>query len=271
MTVPAVKIQRFQKKLLAWYRVNGRHELPWRKNPTPYRVLVSEVMLQQTQVSRVIPKYYEFIKTFPTLKALAVASPASVLRLWSGLGYNRRALMLLRCAQVAVVKHRARLPDTYDALVALPGIGRYTAHAVNVFARNRNEVCVDTNVRRVLIAELGLSARISDSDLEKVALAALPKSRAREWHSALMDYGSLVATVRTTGVRPKGPKQSTFQGSERQVRGAIVRALTDGKSHTVLALVEATGFPEARVLKNITALAGEGIVEAYRGRYRLSR
>jgi A/G-specific adenine glycosylase len=120
----------FRKTVLSHWRRHGRHELPWRQTENPYHILVSEIMLQQTQVDRVIPKYREFLAAFPTFRRLALASAADLLKVWQGLGYNRRALMLQRCAQAVMRDCRGRLPDTHEALCDLPGIGPYTAGAV---------------------------------------------------------------------------------------------------------------------------------------------
>ncbi|MDP3963262.1 MAG: hypothetical protein Q8Q39_02075 [bacterium] len=139
----------FKKKLLQWYRKHGRHTLPWRHTDDPYHILVSEIMLQQTQVDRVIPKYHAFLKRFPTLQKLAKAPASAVLRAWQGMGYNRRALYLKRLAEICVKDHGRRVPDTYEALRALPGIGDYTANAVLSFAFNKPVALYDTNIRRI--------------------------------------------------------------------------------------------------------------------------
>lgn len=263
------QIKTLQHKLLTWYHKNGRHDLPWRKNPTPYRVLVSEIMLQQTQVSRVIPRYKNFLKLFPTIKSLASADSHTLLSAWSGLGYNRRALMLRQCAQVVVKHYKGRLPDSYEELLALPGIGPYTAHAINVFARNKNETCIDTNVRRVLTHELSLSPALSLSDLEIIALAAVPKNKSRDWHSALMDYGSTIATSRKTKIKPLGKPQSTFKDSDRYYRGRIVALLIERQHISTKQLSSQFNIPLSRLHKILDGMQQQRVIIKSRQIYKL--
>lgn len=259
LAIAPAAVARLRRKLLAWY---GRHgaDFLWRRSPTPYRVLVAEVMLQQTQVARVQPKYRQFIVRYPSLRSLAAADSAELLTLWSGLGYNRRALMLRACARTVARNHRGRLPEDFRLLVALPGIGAYTARAINVFARNRDEVCVDTNVRRVLTHELRLPRHLTPSQLELVARRVLPPGRSREWHSALMDYGRLAATGRVTGVRPAARRPAAFVGSSRYYRGRLLKRLVNGGALTVTqAARELTlGVPAAQTI--IRALERDGLI-----------
>ena len=223
-------IDEMRRRLLSWYADNGR-DLPWRRTRDPYAILVSEVMLQQTQVSRVVPKYGEFIARFPDLRALARAPLADVLAVWSGLGYNNRAVRLKRAAEAAVARTREgrlrrppTLPDTVEELVSLPGIGPYTARAVLIFAHNADLAAVDANIRRVLLHELRLAHNLPVAELQQVAEAVLPRGRSRDWHNALMDYGSLVLTSRTTGIAPL-TTQSPFAGSRRSYRSRLVKLL----------------------------------------------
>ncbi|MDO8559441.1 MAG: Fe-S cluster assembly protein HesB [bacterium] len=257
--IPAAAVRRLRQKLLAWYRRHGA-EFLWRQRPTPYRVLVAEVMLQQTQVSRVEPKYRAWLRRYPTLRALAGATTRELLTLWSGLGYNRRALSLRDCARVVAARHGGRLPHAFSALLALPGIGPYTAHAVNIFARNRDEVCVDTNVRRVLIHELKLPPDCPPARVEQVAWQALPKGRSREWHNALMDYGRIVATGRATGVRSVVRRPQPFLGSSRYYRGRLIAALVRHRFMAWPALARQVRLPIANVKKIAAALARDGLV-----------
>ncbi len=195
-------------RLLAWYADN-RRDLPWRRTTDPYAILVSEIMLQQTQVPRVVPRFVEWLAAWPDLESLAAAPLADVLRRWQGLGYNNRARRLQECAAAAVAAapagRRAELPRTPDGLRALPGIGPYTARAVLIFAHNDDLAAVDANVRRVLTHELGLPEDLGDRELQAVADAVLPRGRSRDWHNALMDYGSLVLTARSTGIASRTP------------------------------------------------------------------
>jgi A/G-specific adenine glycosylase len=188
----------FQRRLLGWYRTHAR-DLPWRRTRSPYRVLVSEIMLQQTQVERVIPKYRQFLRHYPTLRALAAADPGDVRRLWYPLGYNARPFRLHSIAREAVARYGGRLPDSAPALRALPGIGRYTAGAVLAFAFGRDAAVLDTNVRRVLgRVFLGLrrAARARDTIYWGLAEAVVPAGRAYDFNQALMDFGATWCTAR---------------------------------------------------------------------------
>lgn len=189
----------FSTSILKWYGKN-RRPLPWREHPTPYHVLVSEIMLQQTQVARVMEKFPKFLQQFPTLEKLARASPAKVIKAWSGMGYNRRALLLQRLAQEVMEKHRGKIPEQPATLQALPGIGPYTAGALAAFAFNKPEPAVDVNVRRIYSRyfngkDQGLPmGRREEEKLRSVVLKTIPPEKSRDFHNALMDFGSLVCT-----------------------------------------------------------------------------
>ncbi|MCX6374187.1 MAG: Fe-S cluster assembly protein HesB [Actinobacteria bacterium] len=216
-----------QARILSWYAVNGR-DLPWRRTTDPYAVLVSEVMLQQTQVPRVIPKFTAFLAAYPRLDDLAEAPLHDVLRLWKGLGYNNRARRLRDCAAAAVAAtgHPAELPRSAEGLRGLPGVGPYTARAVLAFAHNDDVAAVDANVRRVLTHELGLAIDLGTRALQMVAEAVLPRGRSRDWHNALMDYGALLLTARATGIAPR-TRQGAFEGSRRWYRSRLLQALLE--------------------------------------------
>jgi A/G-specific adenine glycosylase len=195
-------VERAHEALLAWYAAAGR-DLPWRHTRDPYAILVSEVMLQQTQVERVLPKYAEFLRRFPTLAALAAAPAAEVIRVWSPLGYNVRAVRLREIARQAVETYGGALPGTLEGLLALKGIGRYTAGAIACFAFGLPVATVDTNIRRVLwrllrgIEPLAWPASQAAAR-ERLALAewALPPGRAYDWQQALMDLGATICVSR---------------------------------------------------------------------------
>jgi len=239
----ATRVAELQERLLTWYAISGR-DLPWRRTTDPYAVLVSEVMLQQTQVPRVVPRYADFLHAFPTLEALAGDPLADVLRRWRGLGYNNRAERLWRCAREAVARspagRHASLPGTLEELRALPGIGPYTARAVMVFAHNADLAAVDANVRRVLSHELGLPTDLAPAALQAVADVVLPHGRSRDWHNALMDYGSLVLTARATGIAPR-TRQGAFEGSRRWYRSRLLRTLLDDGPQDVASLANRLG------------------------------
>jgi A/G-specific adenine glycosylase len=274
-TAPPVR-SAIKRRLLRWYEHTGR-DLPWRRTRDPYAVLVSEVMLQQTQVSRVLPAYASFLGRFPTLGSLASAPLGDVLRAWSGLGYNRRARDLHRIAGVA----RRGLPRDVARLDALPGIGAYTAGAVSCFSWGARVPFADTNIRRVLgRIVLGRSA----TEREAVAIDAelLPRDAAR-WHHALMDLGATVCRSRAprcdacpvaSVCRGRGivaeaslHKQSTFATSDRRVRGRIVALLRDRDALTVMALRRE--LRDERVGRLVSDLTREGLVERRGGRVAL--
>jgi A/G-specific adenine glycosylase len=196
---PADAIDAFQRALLAWWAGNAR-DLPWRHTRDPYRILVSEVMLQQTQVDRVIPYYHRWLEAFPDVHALASAPTAEVIRLWKGLGYNRRAVNLQRAA-AAVVERGGSFPDTVEELLALPGIGPYTAGAVACFAFERDVPFIDTNMRRVLhrvfVGSDVPERRASDREIVAIAETVLPPGDGWRWNQALIEFGALQCTART--------------------------------------------------------------------------
>ena len=220
------KVKRFQEEVLDWWDCNAR-DLPWRRDPTPYKVLISEVMLQQTQVNRVIPKYHEFLDTFPDLECLASADTKTLLKVWSGLGYNRRAIWLREAANQII--ERGNFPRSDTELRSLKGIGPYTSRSILIFAFNEDLAAVDTNIRRVFIASDFADEFTSEKELQEIAETLLPKGRSSDWHNALMDYGSSVLTSASTGIAPTS-RQPKFDGSSRQIRGKVLQLLTESKS-----------------------------------------
>jgi len=234
------------RSVLRWYRKNGR-DLPWRRTRDPYKILVSEIMLQQTQVHRVMQKYTEFLKAFPTVEKLAAAKPADVIRIWKGLGYNRRALYLQSAAQMVVDRHAGTFPSELQTLKQLPGVGEYTARALLSFAFGESVVMMDTNHRRFYQRVLFGRTPRSDEKLLRMAEQTFPKRSAYHWNQALMDLGQFVCTERSpvcklpflekycracAGVgRPpkKIPRKNTvrFRDSDRYYRGRIVDALRE--------------------------------------------
>jgi A/G-specific adenine glycosylase len=194
-------VTRFQRQILRWYRTHGR-DLPWRRTREPYRILVSEIMLQQTQVERVVPKYRQFLRRYPTLRRLARADVKEVRRIWYPLGYNVRPIRLHAIARESIARYGGRLPDEDSALRSLPGIGRYTAGAILSFAHERDVPVLDTNVRRVLSRVfLGprRTARVrGDKAYWDLATALVPRGRGYDFNQALMDFGA-------TWCRPRRP------------------------------------------------------------------
>jgi len=230
------KIITFQEKILSWWKEN-RREFPWRDTTDPYYIMISEIMLQQTQAPRVVQKYLEFIERYQTLEGLAKATQTDLLSLWSGLGYNRRALWLQEAAREIVKTDR--FPQTSKELRKLKGIGPYTARSILIFAFNYDLATVDTNIRRILIAEGFAKESTSEKELMFIAEQLVPEGKSRDWHNALMDYGSIVLTSNKTGIKPVS-QQSKFKGSSREKRGKILKYLLDKKSATIDQLSEYT-------------------------------
>ena len=255
-------IPSFQKKVLTFYKKNGR-TLPWRATQNPYKILVSEIMLQQTQVDRVVPFYTTWIQTWPTIQSLARASARDVLRKWMGLGYNNRALNLLKTAHIIAREFDGDVLTAMQHHSRLPGIGPYTASAVQIFSANADLVTVDTNIRRLLIHEFSLT-KPTDQELWKLADACLPRGQSRDWHNALMDYGQ-VLTSRRTGIRPK-TQQSAFEGSDRQLRARILRLLLD-KPVTLAALTKTLDTEGKRLGRILAGMQRDGIIQ---GKKRIS-
>lgn len=256
--------RKFRELVWKHYAAHGRHDLPWRKTHDPYRILVSEVMLQQTQVERVIPYYAAFLKKFPTVSKLASASLADVLRAWQGLGYNRRAKMLHAAAKTVVERHRGKMPADAAALLALPGIGPYTAGAVAAFSANADSLIIETNIRTAVTHHFFRDAeKVADADVLAILKKAHPEGRSREWHAALMDYG---AHLKKSGVRinarAKGyAKQKTFAGSMREARGAILKALASGPASKRKLLLLLGDDRTGQLAQALAALTAEGLVE----------
>ena len=264
-----------RRRLLSWYRASAR-DLPWRRTHDPYAVLVSEVMLQQTPVSRVLPAYAAFLRRFPTIAALAAAPLADVLRSWSGLGYNRRARDLHRIARACP----DGLPDGVEALDALPGVGAYTAGAVATFSFGARVPFADTNVRRVL-GRIVLGRVVTEREALAIDRELMPRDSAI-WHHALMDLGATVCrsrpscdacpivTCRARGrVAPPVPRrQAAFATSTRRLRGVALRLLVarpDGM--TAASLIGA--LDDVRAREVIDALVRDGLVQREHRRLRL--
>lgn len=253
----------FRRIVLDYWKKNGRHDLPWRHTDA-YGVLVSEIMLQQTQVDRVVPYFERWMKKFPTPQKLAKAPLADVLKEWSGLGYNRRAKLLRECAKEIVEKHGGKVPKDLAALVALPAIGPYTAGAIRAFAYDQKETFIETNIRAALIHHFfPKSKKVDDKKLVPILKECLVLVKsAREWYSALMDYGS---HIKKTNLNPSRrskhhTRQSRFEGSLRQMRGKLVRRLMEGPISKA-ALLKIDTNNSLRVEMALRNLVVDGIVE----------
>ena len=291
-----------RRSLLIWYERQGRALLPWRVRRSAYSTLVSEFMLQQTQVDRVVPRFDAFIERFPDFATLAAASAADVLRAWKGLGYNSRAVRLKAVADAVVACHDGAMPSTTEALRALPGIGAYTAAAVRAFAFDLDDAPVDTNVRRIvhrLFFGIEHPAQAPPRELATLARALVPSGRAHDWNSALMDLGATICTARaphcsicplrrTCAAAPIDPAAferrrraagslsparkpvAPFEKTNRYARGRIVdrlRELPPGQRISLLDLHRALspllpGRTERDVRSFVTALERDGLVSS---------
>jgi A/G-specific adenine glycosylase len=267
--IPAVPIfhfpqdsEKFQKCVLDHYREFGR-DLVWRKTADPYRVLVSEIMLQQTQVDRVTIKFPAFIETFPDFATLAAAPLGEVLAVWQGLGYNRRAISLQKCARLVVTEYGGLLPARVDTLATFPGIGRATASSICAFAFNMPVIFIETNIRRVFIHFFfSGTAAVNDAEILPIVQATLFREDPRTWYNALMDLGtSLKKTIPNPNRRSVHyTKQSAFEGSDREIRGWILKSLISGKKITDRMIMDHfSGDPE-RIRRIIFALEAEGFI-----------
>lgn len=261
------RIQALRRIVWGYYQKHGRHNLPWRKTRDPYKILVSELMLQQTQVQRVLPKYSQFLKLFPTIKTLAAAPLSEVLKAWQGLGYNRRAKFLHQLAQEVMQNHQGKLPRAEVELVELPGIGKATAAALAAFAFNKPTTYLETNVRSVFIHYFFNDRQgVSDAELVPLIVDAAEGQDPRTWNWALLDYG--VYVKKTYGNPNKKSKhytkQSKFEGSDRQVRGAILWLLGDGGVKE-LELALKLDLAAERVRKIVAGLLKENLISKRRG------
>ena len=252
----------FQSKVYAQARQHYR-DFPWRHTQIAWRILVSEIMLQQTQADRVVEKYNQFIKIFPSASALAKAPLRKVLQSWQGLGYNRRAKMLWRAAQMIVEKHRGRVPKTIETLEALPGVGPYTARAVRTFAFNQSEVLIETNIRTVFIHEFfPRRKKVADREFLPLIKQTLDQVNPRRWYTALMDYGTVLKRqYKNPSRRSIGyTVQTKFTGSNREIRGAVIRELVENTQLTTDQLLRRLSLELARLEPVLLALTKEGLI-----------
>jgi len=252
----------FQKLIYDHYGKHGR-SLPWRKTRNPYHILVSEIMLQQTQVDRVVDKYLQFVALFPDIETLARSPLHEILKVWQGLGYNRRALALKRIALMVVEEHKGQVPRSLDELVKLPGIGKNTASAIMAYAFNQPAAFIETNVRSVFIhCFFPERDTVSDEEILPLVRKTLDNSNPRQWYSALMDYGTFLKKNHTNPGRKSRhySKQSPFDGSNRQVRGRIVRFLTQRLQSSEEKIAAHLALSSEKVRGVLIALEKEGLI-----------
>ena len=264
-----ISITEFKKNIWSFYYKNKR-EMPWRKTRDPYKILVSEVMLQQTQVSRVLKKYPKFIEAFPCLDILAKAPLRRILSVWRGMGYNRRAIALKNIADGVMKEYGGVIPNDPILLAKFRGIGKNTAGAIAAFAFNKPSVFIETNIRRVFIHHFFKNHHnVHDKDILPLIKKTLDRKNPREWYWALMDYGSaLPKTVMNPNKKSRHyAKQKPFKGSNREVRGLILRILLEKGSLPPTQLKVYIDRPELR--KNLNDLVREGFLKKQRNAYTL--
>ncbi|MBD3420251.1 MAG: A/G-specific adenine glycosylase [Chitinivibrionales bacterium] len=262
-------IRAFRKTVYAYFDHHGR-DLPWRRTSQPYHILVSEIMLQQTQVDRVVGKFLAFIDKFPTVNDLAAASMNEVLSAWQGLGYNRRGMNLKRCAATLAESFGGKVPDSPDELVTLPGIGPATSRSIAAFAFDKPVVFIETNIRSVYLHHFFEDqSAISDAKLLPLVAQTLDKRQPRTWYSALMDYGVYLKKRYGNPSRRSvhHQTQSRFDGSDRQIRGEILRLLLKHTSRTRRQIVKHIGVRTERTERILYALVKDGLLVATEMRY----
>lgn len=262
MILTSQKIHKFQETIYKYYR-NNKREFAWRKTQEPYNIVVSEIMLQQTQTKRVVEKYEEFIALFPNFQTLAKAELKDVLLVWIGLGYNRRAKYLHNLAKIVIDNYNGSLPKDYNLLLSLPGIGKGTAGSIRAFAFNKPEVFIETNIRSVFIHYFFTNKdNIHDNDIYPLVKKTLDKKNPRDWYFALMDYGSMLKS------KYKNPSQrsthyttqSPFTGSRRQKRAAILKYILQNKKRNSETLSKKLNISKKEVVSIIKELTKEKLL-----------
>jgi A/G-specific adenine glycosylase len=270
------QIAAFQKVVFDFYHTAGRHDLPWRQPDThgffdPYAITVSEIMLQQTQVNRVLTKYLQFMSEFPTVSALSAAPLSEVIKAWAGLGYYRRARYLHQAAQAITGDCNGMFPQEVAVLMSLPGIGKNTAGAIAAYSFNLPVVFIETNIRTVYLHHFFQDqVGISDAALLPLVQQTLPENMSRIWYWALMDYGShLKSTVSNPSRRSSHyTRQSQFKGSRREVRGQIIRKLTESAA----SLSELKQVVSSSQLESVLDdLVREGMISSNNTTYQLGK
>ena len=261
-TLSARIVSAFRAAVYAHHRTNSR-PMPWRETADPYHILVSEIMLQQTQVERVRSKYTEFIDAFPDVPSLAAAPLSDVLQVWQGLGYNRRAIFLKRCTEEIESSYCGQFPHSIAELQSLPGIGPYTARAVAAFAFGIAEPLIETNIRTVFIhLFFHGSDNVCDSQLLPLIATTLDRDNPREWYYSLMDYGVMLKqTLPNPGRRSRHhTQQSRFEGSNRQLRSRMLREIMKRPLMTLAELVAHLAAEREAVERNLDEMQREGFL-----------
>jgi A/G-specific adenine glycosylase len=271
-TLTVEALAAFRKTIQDYYE-RHRRQFPWRETADPYHILVSEIMLQQTQTDRVLPKYDQFLVRFPDVDCLAQAELREILEVWQGLGYNRRALSLQRIARLVGERFGGRIPDRVETLRTFPGIGQATAGAVVAFGFNRPEIFIETNIRRVFLHFFfpGME-RVRDKDILPLIEQTMDRVRPRHWYYALMDYGVRLKKTEGNPNRRSAHyhRQAPFEDSDRQIRGLIVKTLLEGRELNEDDLVKALKKSPKRTKGIIRQLVAEGFLTETSGCLRIA-
>jgi A/G-specific adenine glycosylase len=258
----------FIKTVWDYYKENKR-AMPWREDVSPYSIFISEVMLQQTQVARVLVKYPLFMRTFPSFKALATTDTAKLLLAWQGMGYNRRALYLKAAAGDVVRKYKGKLPEEPALLDELPGIGLATASSIVAFAYNKPVAFIETNIRRVFIHHYFAGKEsVADSEIIRMVEQTVDRINPREWYWALMDYGAYLGKQGENANKKSKHyiKQKKFEGSVREVRGGVLKLLLK-KQYTLEELKKI--YSDERLFTALLQLEKEGFIKKNDELYRV--
>jgi A/G-specific adenine glycosylase len=255
-------ISEFRRTIRTFFRKHGR-VFPWRQTRDPYAILLSEIMLQQTQTDRVVPKYEAFLKMYPNVSSLAQATTPALLKVWKGLGYNRRALHLRKAAQEICERYAGKVPHSIEELDALPGIGPYSAAAIATFAFGARASFIETNIRSVYLHTFFRDRQnVTDREILAVIGNSLPRQNLRTWYYGLMDYGVHLKKIHKSINKRSAhyQRQSPFKGSWRQKRGQIVTLLAKGKLPSPRILSQKLALPVEEVCLLIEELQKEGFM-----------
>ncbi|MFX1499087.1 MAG: A/G-specific adenine glycosylase [Promethearchaeota archaeon] len=262
----------FQDIIYSYYKRAGK-DFPFRRDINPYKVLISEIMLQQTQTSRVAVKFLEFIKKFPNLNELANAQTNEILEVWQGLGYNRRAIALKKIAEMIIDNYDGKLPEDINILKSFPQIGHNTASSIIAFAFNRPTYFVETNIRRVYIYFFFQDKKlVSDKEILELVKETLDLSNPREWYYALMDYGAKLKkshpelNKKSTHYR----KQPNFKGSNREIRGKVLKVVLKEKTVDETEILKAVDSDPDKIRDVLNTLKGEGFIKKEDQNYSIS-
>jgi A/G-specific adenine glycosylase len=261
------------RRIIYQYYAEHRRKMPWRVSRNPYHILVSEIMLQQTQVGRVLAKYEEFTSRFPDFDSVSKASLPEILGVWQGLGYNRRAIALQKICRLVVTEYGGVLPGSAETLQTFPGIGPATAGAICAFAFNQPTVFIETNIRRVFIHFFFPNkSEVKDEEILPLVEGTLDSRKPRTWYHALMDYGAMLKKEEHNPNRRSAhyTRQAPFQGSNREIRGLILKTLLDKTELTEKELIRLMDKSPQRVRPIITQLTNEGFLVRVGNRLKIS-